>query len=144
MIESVHAILLMRGGYALQLRDNKPDIAGPGLWGLFGGTLKAGEDPAQGLVRELQEELSITVSNRRLFWRVDGIFEFAPTPKRWWFFEVDASEEWDAHRLNEGQAVRVFQFAGMADLPMTPMTREVLRRHHGASQSSRSALTREG
>lgn len=131
LIESVHAVVLVGDRYALQLRDDKPGIAGPGLWGLFGGTLRQGEPPEQGLRRELVEELAIEVGPARLFWRVDGSSEFSPTPKRWWFFEVDATMTWNHHRLGEGQAAALFAFEDIAALAMTPMTRSVLARHHG-------------
>lgn len=47
-----------RGHILLQLRENLPQVAFGGYWGLFGGRVEAGETPLSGLVRELQEELS--------------------------------------------------------------------------------------
>jgi ADP-ribose pyrophosphatase YjhB (NUDIX family) len=44
--------------FLMQLRDNKPNILYPGVWGLFGGHLEAGESPEIGLVRELAEEIN--------------------------------------------------------------------------------------
>jgi 8-oxo-dGTP pyrophosphatase MutT (NUDIX family) len=46
------------GRFLLQHRDDKPDIYNPGLWGSFGGTIEPYETPHDGLLRELQEELS--------------------------------------------------------------------------------------
>jgi 8-oxo-dGTP pyrophosphatase MutT (NUDIX family) len=45
------------GRYMLQLRDDKPTIHMPAHWALFGGSLDPGETPAEGMVRELEEEL---------------------------------------------------------------------------------------
>lgn len=45
------------GRYLLQLRDDKPTIHMPDHWALFGGSLEPGEPPAEGIVRELMEEL---------------------------------------------------------------------------------------
>ena len=45
------------GRYLMQLRDDKPNILLPAHWGLFGGTIDPGEDPAAAIVRELEEEL---------------------------------------------------------------------------------------
>lgn len=141
-VESAHAILLVDRRYALQLRDDDAAIAWPGMWGLFGGMLNAGESPRQGLVRELREELDITVERAGLFLTVGGTSEGSSAPKRWWFFEVDASAEWQRHVLHEGQAAQVFDFVETEGLPMTPMTRDVLRRHYQASRRAFSTRRR--
>ena len=93
--ESAHALLLVDGRYALQLRDDKPGIVGRGLWGFFGGALAEDEPPAVGLTRELYEELEIRVAEPRLLWTIEGTSELSSMPKRWWFFEVDATDELD-------------------------------------------------
>ena len=126
----MHAILLVDGRYALQLRDDRPDIAAPGLWGLFGGGLHPGERPEVGLARELCEELAINVQPGQLVWHLDGWSEFLEAPKRWWFFEVDGSRAWGRHRLSEGRAARIFAYSEIGNVAMTPLTRQVLRRHH--------------
>ncbi len=114
----------------LQLRDDKPGITGPGLWGLFGGKLAWGEPADIGLLRELWEELRIRVESPRLFWRVDGTNEFDPTPKRWWFFDVDATAVWKTHELHGGQATGLFTFEELPTTRMTPMTQEAIVRRH--------------
>jgi len=45
------------GRLLLQLRDDKPDIVNPGVWGTFGGVLEPYETPDEGFVREIEEEL---------------------------------------------------------------------------------------
>jgi 8-oxo-dGTP diphosphatase len=45
------------GRLLLQLRDDKPDIVNPGVWGTFGGLLEPFETPEEGFLRELDEEL---------------------------------------------------------------------------------------
>jgi 8-oxo-dGTP diphosphatase len=122
-------VLLVGGRYALQLRDDKPGIVGRGLWGLFGGALADGETPASGLRRELYEELSIRVADPRLLWTVDGESELSSAAKRWWFFEVDATDSWAGHVLHEGQAARLFDGEEAIALPMARITRDVLMRH---------------
>ena len=71
-----HVILLVDNCYVLQLRDNKPNIAAPGKWSLFGGMVESGESPREALVREIQEELSIKLSNFRPFWVVNRFSDF--------------------------------------------------------------------
>ena len=44
--------------YLLQLRDDIPNIAYPGHWGLFGGHLDSGETPMEAAERELVEEIA--------------------------------------------------------------------------------------
>lgn len=55
------AILYQTDKFLLQLRDNIPNIAYPGHWGLFGGHLDPGETPEIAVVRELQEEICYAV-----------------------------------------------------------------------------------
>jgi len=45
----------------LQLRDDKPDLLYPNMWTLFGGAVEPGEDRDQAILRELQEELELTI-----------------------------------------------------------------------------------
>ncbi len=57
------ALLFDRNGKLLiYLRDDKPTISFPNHWDLFGGIIEPGETPEQALVREVQEELGITLS----------------------------------------------------------------------------------
>lgn len=48
--------------YLLQLRDNIPTIRYPGTWDLFGGAIEEGETPLEGALRELKEEIGLTLS----------------------------------------------------------------------------------
>src|SRR5262249_50094214 len=50
----------------MQLRDSNPAIFYPDHWGCFGGAVEAGEPPAVALVRELEEELAVTLSPAEL------------------------------------------------------------------------------
>lgn len=53
--------------FLLQLRDDIPTIAYPGVWGLFGGHLEPEETPLEGLKRELLEEISYAVLSPKPF-----------------------------------------------------------------------------
>jgi 8-oxo-dGTP diphosphatase len=50
-------LLYREGKLLMQLRDNIPTILYPGLWGLFGGHIEAGETPEVAVVREIAEEI---------------------------------------------------------------------------------------
>jgi len=59
MIFVALAILEQDGRFLMQLRDDIPTILYPGVWGLFGGHLEAGESPEIGLKRENYEAPSL-------------------------------------------------------------------------------------
>lgn len=47
-----------------------------GFWGLPGGRVEMGESAAATLLREMQEELGVTVEVGRLLWTVENFFEY--------------------------------------------------------------------
>lgn len=49
------------GQYLMQLRDNLPSVIMRGHWALFGGMVEPGEDPVQAVIRELREELELSL-----------------------------------------------------------------------------------
>lgn len=49
-----------RGKVILQIRDDKPGIANPGMHTIFGGLQEAGESTIACVLRELQEEVTFT------------------------------------------------------------------------------------
>lgn len=66
-----------RGWILLQERDEHP-VIDPERWGPPGGHLEDGEDPAEGAVRELEEETSIRLDPVRLtLWRAIDVFHEA-------------------------------------------------------------------
>lgn len=72
LTDAVAAIIRHQDGrYLLQLRDSIPDIPCPGHWGLFGGSIEAGEAPAEALRRELREELELSARDPVFFTRLD-------------------------------------------------------------------------
>jgi 8-oxo-dGTP pyrophosphatase MutT (NUDIX family) len=125
-----HAVLIADGLYVLQHRDNKPGIASPGLWALFGGRAEEGEGASTAVVREIEEELCIRLSDCREIWSTERDGEMVPGSVRYAFFEADISTSWGQHRLMEGQAVDRFSFNDTLTLPMSQVTREAITRHH--------------
>jgi len=92
MIQFAHALLMVNGMYVLQLRDDKPGIAAPGMWSLFGGRVEESEEPRTALVREIEEELCLRLEDCRLFWNVERYSAFAGAVAAYSFFEADISE----------------------------------------------------
>jgi len=58
LIDVTLAILYQQGRFLMQLRDDLPHIAYPGVWGFFGGHIEPGEAADSGIRRELIEELA--------------------------------------------------------------------------------------
>jgi 8-oxo-dGTP pyrophosphatase MutT (NUDIX family) len=137
--QTAHAILLLHGEYVLQLRDSKPNISAPGLWALFGGTIRTGETPPQTIRREIYEELSLKPAGYRYLWFLDYFSPFVKGLVRGWFFVSDVSSVWAGHRLNEGQAVGAFRFEQIADLDMLWNMRHAIERYHGQMKQDNDA-----
>ena len=67
MKKGAHVLLVTRDGkIVLQQRDNKPGITNPGMIAIFGGTLEKGENETKGAIREIEEELSLTLKPEQL------------------------------------------------------------------------------
>jgi 8-oxo-dGTP pyrophosphatase MutT (NUDIX family) len=134
MLEVAHAILLVNNHYALQLRDNKPTIAVPGQWSLFGGGLEKGEDPLVGIAREIKEELCLSPTNFNFLWDYRRLHETG-TMAHYCFFEADVTRLWEQHKLMEGQATQYFCFNDLKSLDIPPFIQEILQRHHAERMS---------
>jgi 8-oxo-dGTP diphosphatase len=68
-IPEIAQVLLFdrRGRLLIYLRDDKAEIPFPNHWDLFGGHLEMGETPEQALVREVKEELGISLRKWQFF-----------------------------------------------------------------------------
>ncbi|WP_309741437.1 MULTISPECIES: NUDIX hydrolase [unclassified Chamaesiphon] len=66
-VEVAIAILPYEGKFLMQLRDNIPTILYPGLWGLFGGHIEAGETPEVAVEREILEEIGYQIKEPKKF-----------------------------------------------------------------------------
>jgi 8-oxo-dGTP diphosphatase len=107
MMTSTGLIVDRGGRLLLQHRDDKPEIANPGLWGSFGGAIEPYETPHEGFVRELDEELS---------WRPPAFELFGSYPynngeagrQLIYAFAAALDVEPDALVLGEGQGLGLF------------------------------------
>lgn len=67
MKQTVSSILISTDNeFILQQRDDKPNIAQPGVITNFGGSVEGTEEPINAIIREIQEELSITLNKEQL------------------------------------------------------------------------------
>jgi 8-oxo-dGTP diphosphatase len=97
------ALLFDKEGHLLiYLRDDKPTIPFPNCWDLFGGHVEEGEQAEEALVREVREELGLTLqafSFFRSYYCITG--DVKPNVK--YVFWARISESSDELTLHEGQ-----------------------------------------
>ncbi|MBC7812680.1 MAG: NUDIX domain-containing protein [Burkholderiales bacterium] len=110
------------GRVALQLRDDKPNITDPNQWGLFGGWMELTEQPAAAGIREIHEELGITIDGARL--EYIGIQVMHPNSQTF-VYRFRVNGELDNAVLSEGQTWR-FVAADEIALLAPPMARRHL------------------
>lgn len=104
-------------GYLCQLRDDKPGIKFPGLWGFFGGHSDHGESPDAALRRELIEELEYEPEKLEPFFHIGDFVLF-----RCFATEVDIR----AMRLHEGVEMRSISIDDLGRYEFIPACRTLL------------------
>lgn len=115
------------GEVLLQQRDEKPGLAFPGCWTLFGGRVEPGETPDEAMRRELVEELELEVGRDLLLthWRMyDQPWKDVIVEQHVYTAPIDRAVE--SMVLNEGQAMGYFTPAQIEDIPVAFFFREVL------------------
>ncbi|HEY1349852.1 MAG TPA: NUDIX domain-containing protein [Ktedonobacteraceae bacterium] len=88
----------------LHLRDDKPDIPYPNRWGLPGGHIDEGETPEACILREMREELGLSLHNVALFTVADRSYGREHT----YWARADFRPE--DITLGEGQEIRWFSY----------------------------------
>lgn len=94
------------------LRDKDPEIPYPDMWDLPGGGREASESPEACVLRELKEELSLSLSEEDLLWKRQYISDLDGKNATWFF--VAEVPELDINRIRlgaEGQAWRMWDVA---------------------------------
>jgi len=116
-ILSVGAIIYdSKGELLLQKRDLKESIYFPGLWGVFGGACEKNESPYETIVREITEELQVSIDPPKLFASVEiNSVDMGSEPRKRNFYEIYFSEEMQrGMSLQEGTD---FAFFNPSQLP---------------------------
>jgi 8-oxo-dGTP diphosphatase len=130
MQEIAKAILLERGNFVLQLRDDKPSIVFPNMWSLFGGEIEKNEDPQEAILREIEEELCVKVKDISFLW--DCIY-YQEEGKEFHhkIYVADITLLWGSHQLMEGQAADSFNWSQLKTLRIPQFIQEILARYQG-------------
>ena len=110
-ILSVGAIIYdSKGKLLLQKRDLKKSIYFPGLWGVFGGACEKNESPSETIVREIYEELQISIAPPKLFITMEiNSVDLGSEQRKRHFYEIYFSEEMKCNiALQEGAGYDFF------------------------------------
>ena len=86
----------------LFLRDNRPDIPYPNMWDVPGGHVERLENPEECIVREMKEEMNLTLDEFALFSKIEFEDRIEYT------FWARADFDIDEIELTEGQKLRWF------------------------------------
>ncbi len=111
------------GKFLFVLRDDKPDIASPNTWDIIGGGIDAGETPLECTIREIQEEVTITIrpEQLQLIKEYDFIYELSGRKfKGYWYFAKLTNDQSISAKLgDEGQEIRWMNLDEIQPLPKT-------------------------
>ena len=121
---SVKAVIHSDGKILLQLRDEKPNIYYPGVWGLFGGNVESNEKPIDALKRELLEEIELDIKGAKLLFSW-GHYKYNSVLH---FFSVPLTVELATLSLNEGEAMELFSIDQIRRIPTEPSLELNLRK----------------
>lgn len=95
------AVLIRKDGkILLQLRDEHG--SNPGKWGTFGGGIEKNETPIKAIIREIKEELGITIFKEDLKKEYKITFPF----KKYYIYEIKLKSNNKKLVLNEGKEMR--------------------------------------
>lgn len=117
------AVVIVREGKFLIIRRSQAVLA-PGMCCFPGGGIEAGESEEEAVVREMQEELAVTVVPRKLLWRNVTTWGVALA---WWLAELDEALE-PVPNPEEVESCRWLTPGEMAQLPnLLPNNHEFLK-----------------
>jgi 8-oxo-dGTP pyrophosphatase MutT (NUDIX family) len=145
---AVAAILqLADGRYLMQLRDEKPTIFYPGHWGCFGGAVEVGEAPTAALVRELEEELAVsivpTTANRFTEFTFDFGFAGDGIRLRTYYSVMLPSDDLAGLVLGEGADLGAFGAETLLAMPrVVPYDAFALWMHHARNRIAAPVVAR--
>lgn len=142
LISTAMAIIQQNDRYLMQLRDDIPGIAYPGVWGFFGGHLEPGEEPEAGLRRELIEEIGYVVDRVTKFCSIrvskDKIHHLFACSLTVPLEKLQLNEGWDLKLLTKAEIERGEAYSSQAGTqkPLGDIHRQIMLDFIAASQGS--------
>ncbi|WP_018610746.1 Nudix family hydrolase [Uliginosibacterium gangwonense] len=122
-IVHVAAAVITRPDGTFLLGQRAPDTFYPGYWEFPGGKVEAGETPRDALIRELEEELGITVDAAWPWLTREHEYEHAHVSLH--FFEVP---QWRGEPRDHVHSALIWQQAGASSVsPMLPANGPILK-----------------
>lgn len=109
--------------YLLQLRDNNIKILSPNYWCLFGGGANMNESSEACIIREVKEELNLTLVRSKLK-SVTKIsycrFNERKLRKKYFYFYKVSNKEVKMLKLMEGQNMKFFKYRNISNIKILP------------------------
>lgn len=122
-IVHVAAAVITRPDGTFLLGQRAPDTFYPGYWEFPGGKVEAGETPKEALIRELEEELGLTVDAAWPWLTREHEYEHAHVSLH--FFEVP---QWHGEPKDHVHSALIWQQAGATSVsPMLPANGPILK-----------------
>jgi 8-oxo-dGTP diphosphatase len=131
LISVAVAIIYQDGKYLMQLRDELPSIAYPGVWGFFGGHVEPGESPEIALERELVEEINYVAPVLTKFHSSPAgnyVRHLFSCPLTVPVAELELKEGWDLKLLTPAEIQQGFAYStkAIANKPLGDIHRQIL------------------
>jgi 8-oxo-dGTP pyrophosphatase MutT (NUDIX family) len=128
-------IQLADGRYVLQQRDIKANIFYPDHWGCFGGAVDQGESEPDAIVRELHEELGVSLKHDDCRYFTEFTFDFGfvgyGTYRRRYYVVETVHRDVAAFTLGEGAAIGAFTAEeALVDKRLVPYDGFAIWLHH--------------
>jgi len=121
MFKAAKAIIKYKESFFLQLRDDNKNIPYPNRWAFFGGRLLLNENPKEGLIRELIEELEYHPKDSKKFYS----WYNPETKTQILYYLIQTTEKIKFKNILEGQKGEWMGKNKLNIVPIAPDIREV-------------------